>query len=79
MVGRPPAGSRRYDTGGGTICDMAAVVLRGPANTAPEALVGPFSTLTDAEEWARGHPRPDGYSVAQALTPPDDPGLGTTA
>ena len=48
---------------------MAAVVLRGPANTAPEALVGPFPTLHEAEEWARGH----------QLTPPDDPGIGTTA
>ena len=58
---------------------MAAVVLRGPANTAPEALVGPFPTLHEAEEWARGHQRPDGYSVVQELTPPDDPGIGTTA
>jgi len=58
---------------------MAAVVLRGPANTAPEALVGPFLTLHEAEEWARGHQRPDGYSVAHELTPPDDPGIGTTA
>ena len=47
---------------------MAAVVLQGPANTAPEVIVGPFDSLTDAETWALEHPRPGGYSVAQELT-----------
>jgi hypothetical protein len=51
---------------------MAAVVLRGPANSAPETIVGPFASLPEAEDWARAHPREGGYSVAQALTDPDD-------
>jgi hypothetical protein len=50
---------------------VAAVVLRGPANTAPDAIVGPFASLADAEEWARAHPR-DGYCVAQELVGPAD-------
>jgi hypothetical protein len=58
---------------------MAAVVLQGPANTAPESIVGPFATLGEAEEWARGHQREGGYSVAQGLTPLGDPSLDTTA
>ena len=49
---------------------MAAVVLQGPANTAPERIIGPFATTGDATEWARLHPRDGGYSVAQELTPP---------
>jgi hypothetical protein len=51
---------------------MAAVVLQGPADTAPERIVGPFVTVGEATEWAESHPRPGGYSVAQELTPPDD-------
>jgi hypothetical protein len=47
---------------------MAAVVLRGPANSAPEAIIGPFDSLRDAEDWAVQHPRAGGYSVAQELT-----------
>jgi hypothetical protein len=47
---------------------MAAVVLQGPANTAPEVIIGPFDSLRDAEDWARKHPRAGGYSVAQELT-----------
>jgi hypothetical protein len=47
---------------------MAAVVLRGPANTEPEAIIGPFPSLRDAEQWALRHPRPGGYCVAQQLT-----------
>jgi hypothetical protein len=49
---------------------MATVVLRGPANTAPESIVGPFPSMTEAEDWARAHPREGGYRVAQALTDP---------
>jgi hypothetical protein len=49
---------------------MPAVVLQGPANTAPESIVGPFETMSEAEEWATKHPRVDGYSVAQELTAP---------
>jgi hypothetical protein len=51
---------------------MPAVVLQGPANSAPERIVGPFTTMDEAAAWAQGHPRPDGYSVAQELSPPDD-------
>jgi hypothetical protein len=47
---------------------MAAVVLRGPANSAPEIIIGPFHSLGEAEDWAREHPRAGGYSVAQELT-----------
>jgi hypothetical protein len=50
---------------------MSAVVLRGPANTAPESIVGPFASLAEAKEWAASHPRPGGYSVAQELVGPD--------
>jgi hypothetical protein len=57
---------------------MAAVVLRGPSNSAPEAIVGPFSTVSEAEGWARGHPRRDGYCVAQELTVPSDIGPPST-
>jgi hypothetical protein len=53
---------------------MAAVVLQGPANTAPERIIGPFPTADEATEWARLHPREGGYSVAQELTPPDGDG-----
>jgi hypothetical protein len=51
---------------------MVAVVLRGPANTAPEAIVGPFDSLGEAERWSRDHPRHGGYCVAEELTAPDD-------
>jgi hypothetical protein len=47
---------------------MAAVVLQGPANSAPEVIIGPFGSLGEAENWAIEHPRPGGYSVAQELT-----------
>jgi hypothetical protein len=50
---------------------MAAVVLRGPANTAPEAIVGPFESLDEAKRWSRDHPRHGGYCVAEELTAPD--------
>jgi hypothetical protein len=49
---------------------VPAVVLQGPANTAPERIVGPFPTMDEATEWAERHQRPDGYSVAQVLTSP---------
>ena len=51
---------------------MVAVVLRGPANTAPEAIVGPFGTLGEAEQWSQDHPRHGGYSVAEEVMSPDD-------
>jgi hypothetical protein len=50
--------------------DVPAVVLRGPTNTAPESIVGPFPSMKEAEQWALGHPRDDGYCVAQELTDP---------
>jgi hypothetical protein len=48
---------------------MPAVVLRGPANSEPESIVGPFATLLEAEAWAEAHLRPGGYCMAQELTP----------
>jgi hypothetical protein len=53
---------------------VAAVVLRGPANTAPESIIGPFPTLTAAEQWAAAHPRAGGYCVAQELDSPSGDG-----
>jgi hypothetical protein len=49
---------------------MHAVVLRGPANSAPEEIIGPFASLGDAEAWVELNPRPDGYCIAQVLTAP---------
>lgn len=51
---------------------MAAVVLQGPANTAPDLIVGPFASSVEAAEWARHHQRDGGYSVAQDLTAPQE-------
>ena len=51
---------------------VAAVVLRGPANSAPETILGPFASVADAEQWAQQHPRPDGYCVAQELVTVDE-------
>jgi catechol 2,3-dioxygenase-like lactoylglutathione lyase family enzyme len=53
---------------------MPAVVLRGPANSAPEEIVGPFATIDEAEEWAERHPRDGGYCVAEHLTAPAEEG-----
>jgi hypothetical protein len=64
---------------------MAAVVLQGPANSAPERIIGPFPSMDEAKEWARKHPRAAGYSVAQELTDADGlvagdaPGTGTSS
>ncbi len=69
----PPTARRNYGDA------MAAVVLRGPASSAPERIVGPFDTLQEADDRARNHPRDGGYCVAEALTAPDDPELGPFA
>ena len=50
---------------------MAAVALRGPAHTAPEAIFGPFATLEEAAAWAAAHPRGGGYCVPVELSAPD--------
>ena len=55
-----------------TMRPVPAVVLRGPANTAPESIFGPFASLTEAEDWARAHPRESGYCVAEELTSPNE-------
>jgi hypothetical protein len=55
---------------------MPAVVLQGPANTAPERIVGPFATMDEATAWATRQLRPGGYSVAQEPSPPDDDAVG---
>ena len=47
-----------------------AVVLRGPSESAPEEIVGPFTTVREAEEWVHLNPRVDGYCVAQVVMPP---------
>jgi hypothetical protein len=62
---------RHWSTGlvvNGYVLLMAAVVLQGPANSAPKVIIGPFGSLRDAENWAIEHPRAGGYSVAQELT-----------
>jgi hypothetical protein len=46
---------------------MAAVVLRGPANSAPETIIGPFGSMSEARQWAAEHARADGYCIAQEL------------
>jgi hypothetical protein len=51
---------------------VAAVVLRGRANSAPETILGPFASVGDAEQWAQQHPRSDGYCVAQELVTVDE-------
>jgi hypothetical protein len=62
----PGPATRRY------VLFMAAVVLQGPANSAPEVIVGPFDSLREAEDWAREHTRAGGYSVAHELTTASD-------
>jgi hypothetical protein len=66
MLTPAPSGSNHYAR------LVVAVVLRGPANTAPDAIVGPFASMHDAEQWAAQHLRPDGYSVAQELVAADE-------
>jgi hypothetical protein len=51
---------------------MADVVLRGPAKTAPDTIIGPFETMGEADAWATEHQRPGDYCVAQDLTSSDD-------
>jgi catechol 2,3-dioxygenase-like lactoylglutathione lyase family enzyme len=64
---------------------MTAVVLQGPANSAPEMIVGPFPSMEEAEKWAGLHLREGGYSVAQKLTSRGQvseapgPGLGSSS
>jgi len=50
---------------------MAAVVLQGPANSAPEHIIGPFASIDEATEFAGRYPREGGYSVAHELTEAD--------
>jgi hypothetical protein len=50
----------------------AHVVLCGPANHAPDRVVGPFETAEAAEAWAAAHQREGRYAVAQELTRPVD-------
>jgi len=54
----------------GTSSHVLAVVLRGPSSCAPEEIIGPFSSIVEAEAWAELNPRADGYCVACALTAP---------
>jgi hypothetical protein len=66
------ATSRTTGPAPGRVVPVPAVVLQGPANSAPELIVGPFATMEDAQEWAGTHPRDGGYSVAQELTGVDE-------
>ena len=51
---------------------MAAIVLCGEAHTAPDLVVGPFDTLAEAEDWAKGQPgQPARYAAPMTLTTPD--------
>jgi hypothetical protein len=47
------------------------VVLCGPANTAPDRIIGPFDSEADAAACAAGQPGPPGrYAVVNPLEPP---------
>ena len=71
QLGAAQRGRERRPAGhAGTLSAVAAVVLQGAANSAPERIVGPFATVDEATAGARDHPRPGGYSVAQELNPP---------
>jgi hypothetical protein len=55
-----------------TVDTMTAIVLCGDANTAPDHVFGPFQSLEEADEWARGQPgQPARYAVAMPVTPPE--------
>jgi hypothetical protein len=50
---------------------MAYVALCGPANHAPDRIVGPFESSEEAERYAEGEPvAPGRYAVVESLTPP---------
>jgi hypothetical protein len=52
---------------------MSFVVLCGPANTAPDLLVGTFDTADDADEWIARQPvHPGRYAVPMPVTAPQD-------
>jgi hypothetical protein len=48
------ATSRTTGPAPGRVVPVPAVVLQGPANSAPELIVGPFATMEDAQEPNRG-------------------------
>jgi hypothetical protein len=50
---------------------MSYVVLCGPANHAPDRIVGPFESSDEADRYAEGQPgAPERYAVVESLTPP---------
>jgi hypothetical protein len=52
---------------------MATVVLCGPANSAPDLLVGPFQADGYAADWTAGQlAEPGRYMVAAELRSPQD-------
>jgi len=58
---------------------MHYVVLCGPANQAPDKIVGPFDIAQAAQAWAAAHQQEGRYAVAQQVTKPEpasqsDPG-----
>jgi hypothetical protein len=49
---------------------MAYVVLCGPANHAPDRIVGPFESSEEADRYAEGQSgAPERYAVVEWLTP----------
>jgi hypothetical protein len=55
------------------VLDMATVVLCGPANSAPDLLVGPFEIDEDAAGWIADQlAGPGRYMVAADLRSPQD-------
>jgi hypothetical protein len=52
---------------------MTYVVLCGPANHAPDRIVGPFESSDEAERYADAQPgAPGRYAVVEPLTPPSN-------
>ena len=52
---------------------MAFVVLCGPANHAPDRIIGPFESSDEAARYAEGQPgAPERYAVVESLTPPSN-------
>jgi hypothetical protein len=55
---------------------MKAVVLRGPTDSAPDIIIGPFVSIDEARKWAYEHPRPHGYCIAQEMIDIDEFAVG---
>jgi hypothetical protein len=52
---------------------VAYVVLCGPANHAPDRIVGPFESSEEAIQYAEMQPgAPERYAVVETLLPPSN-------